>query len=1035
LEPTLNIFRGALVPFSVSAIVIAFVASRLTSLDERLITSGSPDHARLERFAFLIKLAHALPLLIAPAVSAGLLVYFLQDVARVPLSILQTPWTLALLGFIQHVFIAYLLLEHVFRLSTRRLRVRLHLGNLPPEWRMRRAALSFQALAPPLIFIFGLMILLQHAMLAAPTFLTTKNSLIDARTFFERQGPPLIIRLLSALIIAAAVAAVLALMYLVGVALGRLALTITAHPWFAGPTSLTSRFASQPQPNLVTIILSATIQMAVSAAVLYMLGDRLWRDRDQIVFADALHFLRQTLVSPGVRAAFIAVGIVWLLSVWYRSARPVVKHPERLMVISAIIAFTPSSVLASMSLPMLTAKSQGPLLWCLLVSWAAAIAGFMFFHVAAEQPHPELINLRLLRSPYTRFCAGVLLGSFGSLAPSALVVLYILWIEDGLQATIRPQDVTVTSLLYRSTDGRWSATSLLGIVLGFIFWAAALIVTRWLTNRRHRVATWLIDGEVALPRRIGLAVVSLSLVVALPCLGATTSSASIPLRYTARGHVISDTLPSSETLRISEMVVDNDSTVELTVPASVRIITIEKLRYTSAKLPVIRFAGVKDQFLEQLSIRAIQYDSTSREEAVLQLSGLFIDELQITGTVCNGSAGPSTTEPRISVEMSEGASVRRANLTCLRASSIDVAVTPNPREPDLPASVAIVQVSLVSARIHGVAAPAEAQRKPGGTIEVNATMIAAPARGAPQLTIESFEWRGGIITLEPAPEEQFVVVNLSRVDRAGSTNTHLRLSKFPRSELRWEYGQLDGDTTIEAHAFQNLVLDHLSPGAGMNVSRLKVSADSYGGVALANVEVDQLEILAAPKVQSEWTIKTVQGVSVDEKIAIPRDFLESLLKQKLSPLQTRHFVTTLRDYGQYSDDNYALVGLDAVYRRKIIDLNDISPLAASVLDAFTGLGIRLGKPVITWLLYTLVYLVGSMVLIRRHAVKLPAGRLKAWGASLWRVVVAMLAHGNFAFVPNRKVRTGLIISRNVYRFLFVLQLTVLSIYLGQTALD
>lgn len=1035
LEPTLNIFSGALFPFCISSMLIALVAASLSRLDEHLTTAAS-DRSRFASVVYLIKLVHALPLIVAPAVSAGLLVYFLQDFMGLPLSLLQTPWALAFIGFIQHVFIAYLLLEHVFGLSYRRIQAHRHLANLPREWRLRRAALVLYAVAPPLVFVFGLSILLQHAMLAAPTFLTAKDVIVDARIFFERQGPALGVRVVAAICLLFAMALGLILTYLLGTAVSRLFITLSAR--LRLPRALRSPRVAPPalRAPLVIVTISALVETAVAAAVVFMLVDRLWRERQQLVFDEAVGLLKATLLSSGVLAAMTATTIVWVMSVWYRSSKPALYHPHRLMMASAIIAFTPSSVFASIALPVLTVETQAPLLWCLLGIWSASIAAFMFFHTIAESAHPELVNLRLIKASPARFAAGVLLGDFGSLAPSALVVIYILWIEDGIQATIRPQDVTVTSLLYRSPDGRWSPTSLLGIALGFLFWTAALIVVRVLTKHRATMANWIIDSGIPMTRRIVFVVVAILLVCAIPCAAQDTaaSTQSISLRYTARGKVINEQLPAaSDTLRVSDMIVDNDMSVELAVPVNVRIITIERLHYTSAKLPLLRFTGKQDQILEQLSIRSIQYDAMSREEAVLQLSGLFVDDLQVSGGSCNGSGPPNVNEPRLSIEMSENSTVRRAFLTCLYASSIELAVATRRSDPNLAAAITIVQVNLVSAHVRGVTLPGEAQQRPGGTIEINATMLSTPARGTPQVTIESFDWRGGLIALDPAHDEQFVVLNLLRLDRTGPTSTHIGLSKFPRAELRWEYGQLDGDTAVEAGTFQNLVLDHLRRGSGMNLSKLTVSANSYGGVALANVDVDQFEIKASSKGHSEWAIKTVQGVSVDEKIAIPRAFLESVLRQKLSRLQARHFVTTVRDYGQYSDDN-ALVGLDAVYRRKILDLEDISPAAAKVLDTFTGLGIRLSKPVLTWIIYTLAYITLSTIMVRRKASDLPTGLLPAWGKSFGSVLLSMFADAEFN-VESASARTALVIGRNAYRFCFVLQLTILSIYLGQTALD
>jgi hypothetical protein len=961
----------------------------------------------------------------------------MQDMLGLPLSVLQTPWMLALLGFVQHVFIAYLLLEHVFQLSFRHRQAQRHVANMPTAWRFRRAAVFAQAVAPPLSLVLGLMILLQNATLAAPTFLTIDNALIDARSFFERQGPPLLVRVTAATIVAVAGAAALALLYWLGVMVGRLSIKLASHSRFATNVTLPSaRARASHQSYLYVIFASAVVQVVVTLAVLIMLVDRLWRDSGDLSLTASIGLLKATLLSPGVRAAIIAVALVWSVGIWYRSTRPQPQRPDRLMMICAIVAFTPSALLASIALPLLSAATQAALLWSLLVLWTSAIATFMFFHVIAMEPHPILLNLRLLNARPSRYFCGALLSSFGGLAPSALVVAYVLWIEDGLQVTLRPADVTVTSLLYRSMDGRWSPTSLLAIILGFVFWGLVLIVLRAFSSSRSALARLLIDSKPLHLRRVGFVLVGLALALPIPVYGAEMSPAgSIPLRYTARGHVITAILPAVNNLRISEMVVDNDSTVELHVPEVVKNITIERLHFTSATLPVIRFTGKRQQLLEQLAIRHIQFDVTSRDDAVLQLSGLFVDDLQITGDSCNG-AGPNLNVPRISIEMSEEASLRGASLTCLPTSAIDLAVARRPGDPNLLASITIIQSNLVLAHIHGPSATADAGPPPSGTVEINATMSSDASRGDPQLNIDSLDWRGGEITLKPAREQEIVLVSLAHVDRTGPTTTSLRLKDFPRAELRWENGQLDGDTTIEATALDNLVLDHLRRGTGTNLSRLKINANSYNGVALSNLAVDQLEIFAAPRIHSPWLIKTVQSVSVDEHIAIPRDFLESVLKYKVSPLQARHFITTLRDYGQYSDDNhFTIVGLDAVYKRKIIDLQDVSRPAAALLDISTGLGIRLSKPLVTWLAYTFVYLVVSTSLTWKYSRKLPTGHVRRFATSCGHVFVSLVASTSMSDIANRTARTALLACRNIYRFCFVLQLTILSIYLSQTALS
>jgi hypothetical protein len=1020
LQPAANAVVGTLPVFALSGLAAMWCATSVLVLEhseDRAVRGYRDRYGNLIR---ALKVLIAAPLLLGVPLTSGLIVKSLQHGSLVELKWLQNTGSLAGFGFLIFTILAYALLANVFDVRERYLRASRMIQNMSSEPWLRRAAVVAHCMMPAMTMTLAILIVLQNSMYAAPKYVSQPNAMTFLTETLSHLDAPIEYRGAVAVVLVGVVGSFLLLSYFVPLLLGRFGLWCLSR----------YRRGSRRAPNILRVAqdaLSATciptvlamvcfFSMVVLVAIVFV--TRLATGVATNSIAVQVEPALESLAKPGPCAA-LAVGVtIWLLAILRRSRSLRVFDRRGLFGLSATVAFIPPTLYGSLLLPFMTGASRPFLVWGSTILWSAGILVFLSYGIIFERRYSALVNLRFSgRRRWGAFWRAVGVSRLGSLAPLVVITVYLLWVEEGLQLTLNV-DGTFATLLYRGHSGEWSMSLILGVIVCLLGCFLVLSASIMLQPMIWRLA----DGNFVGGKRART--VAMLLLCAPVFSGAASAVEMGDMVIPAGVSTFEVGLPNEATeLQYGEWRIENESLVYVDIPPGLKSLEIDRLSIGTTRPPQIRFrgSGLQMQFFE---IGRVSFSQPTGRPLRLTFDNFRAVEFRIGGSA--REEGWSLGDRRwTELEFDSRSGVANALLRSLTLGRAQLGVATDANDPE-----AIGRIELIGIRASGVSVSGRESIKPQIQISADARMWRDPDRSLPSLNLQGVVWRGGSIRLDPEGGAEKVIVDMADIDfNAGREGAgHLNVAAFPAAEIRWSESEINGSVAVVGARVEELVLHHLKTGNQDFESNLLVAATTFSAVGLLQIDLDNLTIDSSREGGDSWHFRTLRAVHVQDRMAVPKSFLMSAVSHEGNPssLDARSFMTTLQNVGVYTD-NETPVGYDAVYHRNLEALKLLWLPAGVLVDWSTGFGVKLKKPVITWCAYTLAYLVVGSIVLRMRGTH-DGGVLG--GAK--RIIAALVG---WRWSDEDDADRFLAAASTLYRFVFIVQVTAVTVYLGETVLS
>ena len=1011
LHSPANAALGTLRPFLLSGVVAVWSASCVVYLQHLSAGGIAKWLARHPSLFLSFQMLLALPVLSGAPITVGSVLHGLGYFGPVELGTLQNDCSVAITGYVLFTFLAYVLLEFALKYSDSMLRAQGICRNMQGEPWMRRLLIFALTAVPTWSLCLAILLVLQNSMFAATSFLGYRTPMFYLIQSFSHIEGSLFRRAGASFILISFIGIVLVAAYYVPFMVTKLMLVWQSQR--RRGNSMPPRFLAllpkcfQPLAVL-TVAFMACVFLGVLVALVVELGQAF--KAGEIELRGPLN----SMIKPGPCIAMILSGTIWLMAIAYRCYRVNRWKRRWIFNLAVVFAFVPSTLYGSIVLPLLTGHSRFILVIATVSAWAGGLFVFFTYAEVFSRPYMELVNLRLSKRGFRRLPMAVMLSRLGGLLPAAVITAYLLWVEDGLQNTLGV-DGTLSTLLYRGATGEWSRPLLAGVFVCMLIWVCGVLASVGLRkmfigfarNRWGKAST----VAVGMSGLLVLAAASFA------------SAQSLQVDFGSRTLALGG---KSKSLHFDSAVIDNESVVDIVVSSSLRSLVFEKLVVRTARPPQIRVVGAN---LQNFEIKKVEFKSETSRPLLLSFRQSSIGYLRIDGDLPPSNQGVESDSHRVEVEFDSDSHVDEALLRSIRLSSVALRLNRSPGSTGSPHRIELIGVQASKIDIRGPDSmsttafemPGRDQLKPSAVISINASLVETSAAGIPEIELSQLVWLGGSITAAPVMPEKGVIVQFRNVDYEADELGEVNLESFETAEFRWTNGLVNGRVAVRARDLRGLELDHLKKASGGKEADIEVKADEFDSVGLSQLNLSALRIEGGSAGSDDWYFTVLKSIYVDDRISVPRSFLISAAEGEGGgrTVHIRNFMSTLQDFGVYSETD-SPVGLDAVYHRNLAAIRSISAPAAVLLDWFTGLGVALRKPVVAWAIYTFAYVILFCIL---------------WGGRKpIRGLLVALGSPVFGFMISDD-KKGLLMLVTLYRAVFVVQVSAVTIYLGQTVLS
>jgi hypothetical protein len=1020
LQPAANAVLGTLPVFALSGLAAMWFATSVLLLEhsEHRVVRGCRD--RYGGHLWVLKVLLAVPLLLGIPLTSGLIVKSLRYVGLGELRWLQNNLSLAGFGLLTFTILAYALLAHVFDVRERYLRASRIIQNMSREPWLRRAAVMAQSTMPAMTLTLAILVVLQNSMYAAPKYVSQPNAMTYLTETLSRLDAPIFYRGLVAMVLVGVVGSFLLLSYFLPLLLGRSALWVLSRHRGGSrrppPFLRLAKNLSSATCIATVVVMICFFSLAVLVAIIFL--GRLAIGVATKSVAVAVEPALESLVKPGPCAALAAGVAIWLLAILYRSRSLRVSDRRWLFGLSATVAFIPPTLYGSLLLPFMTGATRPFLVWGSTIVWSTGIFVFLTYSIIGDRKYSALVNLRLGRSRrWGRFWKAVGISRLGGLAPLVIVTAYLLWVEEGLQLTLNV-DGTLATLLYRGHTGEWSMSLVAGVIVCLLGWSLI-----WLASITIQPIIWrlaasnLVGGKEA---RAAASLLVCALVFSRAAGAVEMGDMVIPAGVSTFEVGLPNDVPE---LEYGEWRVENESLVYVDIPPGLKSLEIDRLSIGTARPPQIRFRGAGSR-IRLFDVGEISFSQPTGRPLRLTFENFEAQEFRMSGSAKELGRGLESREwTEVGFDSKSG--VANALLRSLTLGLVQLGVVSDAIDPD-----AIGRIELIGIRASRVSLRGRERIKPQIQISADAGMWRDPDRGLPSLHMEGIVWRGGSIRLEPGGGAEKVIIDMVDIGYDGGREGvgQLNIAAFPSAEIRWSESEINGSVAVVGSRVDELVLHHLKTGARDFESRLDVTATDFDAVGLLQINLDSLSIDSSADRENSWHFRTLRAVHVQDRIAVPRSFLVSAVSHEGNPssLDARSFMTTLQNVGVYTD-NERPVGYDAVYHRNLAALKMLWLPAGLLVDWTTGFGVRLKKPFITWCVYSSIYLIAASIVLRMRGTH--DGGVLDGGK---RIIAALIG---WRFPDEDDADRFVAAASTLYRFVFIVQITAITVYLGETVLS
>jgi hypothetical protein len=1061
LQAVLNVLRTTLGPFFVSAILAVLVGVSLASLEFLYPKSRMVD---------LLRYTHLAPFLLAPI----LLVHILASL--IPLSLAQNTAVLAFFGYVFHAFVAYTILSRVFNWSQRLADLEILIYNVGNHFR-DSVALYIGILGSPIAFTTLVLVFLQECMLSTPFLLGKKTLLSLLNTYLQSstgmESVPgdvagaadslrllflLVLLFLSALLPIAYVSLKkFGLMYLKHAATG---LKRTAHP--GAGTSPDREMLLRRRSLVLWMIagLSSTTQLTI---LIFAILGLIRGARERSVSASGslvtFDFIR-TFQSPAMYTGLIAS----LVLVLYLVFGPFAAGTRERNTLSAIdaLAMLPPSLFGTVCLLLLPSRDLSNAADLAHGSWAPAVAnalglggllGYSFLLVRffinptlLRQDLVLLANGKLSRQPPSRIAASMIAGGFGGIGLSLSLAFYFLWIEDGIQISLLSGAQNVAAYVRGLKNSGLSPGTYSGAILGLTVWVAVFgLVSLW-TRKRQRIASALLNSK-----RLQVITCLLFLAYISSPTALLAQACQIGRAVVLQQRPLTLSTPGCETVSIGQLEIpDTRVFAQVLVPRSVRDVKIQKIIFRSTG-NTLQFAPSEPTLIKSLQSFRVDEIVANTAQFVdpvnLRFERLRIEDMELQG---RASAATKAANPladnavNIAIDEKENAAVRRLHLHRILSPEIDISMISESEIIDAPRTNSSKgpSTSKLTSSIHfnGVSSekiqissepkrhcfddscktlPLVTDLELTDVLLIQLDSSRPPDLEIKHLAIGDFkvQVRFDSVTSKPA----VAVRDVSIADTEAAVDV---ISDSPY-DLELDNIQMGGYLKIGGAPIGKLTISsvHRSTSAP---TTLDIRSKAVQTMQVRDTEFDTLNICPQPFAPPPRV--SARGLVVVDSFAVGKAFLDQSTNDGPTLERSRLF-RLLQDKGVYCDAENVAIGLDAVYFRKLTDVEEVNPAVAFVVKWLTGFGIKLQYPLIT-----LALLICSHFLIRAVVFRLSASPAIGIRIAAKEAILGMVGLDPASGLPA-SCKSALIVLLYGYNLVMFVQITLCSIYLSQTTLQ
>ena len=260
-----------------------------------------------------------------------------------------------------------------------------------------------------------------------------------------------------------------------------------------------------------------------------------------------------------------------------------------------------------------------------------------------------------------------------------------------------------------------------------------------------------------------------------------------------------------------------------------------------------------------------------------------------------------------------------------------------------------------------------------------------------------------------------VSIQLNHLDLSADASPISFQSDKCQSDVSLQNITVKGKVALQAHTIHHLILSDIAPGSPGD-SQIEIKGGGFQEMRFNQISIGELAISSDDSLSASLLAVRARDVAVEGTLSVPKDFVQFMGRADMNPIYRNKLFRLLQERGVYAESGKA-VDLDALYLRKRGDLESVSRLAAWIVDWLTGFGIKLYRPLCSFLLILGVQL----------AIRLWFYRIEP----LWKSRLRQTALGRFSGTDPK----GLHFSTSLFDLTYFVQVTMLSIYLSQTTLQ
>lgn len=1046
-----------------ASLLIAWCALSLTELLDK-----ASEHSRQSRsIAHLFAYLTAAPLLIAPSVVSKALTSNSFWFSLIHPKSLQ----IATLGFAFHLFLSTILFSLVFNWPQRRWRFRVYRLNLRSISPLGYYGLFVRDLLSPFIIVVAIDYNWLQAMYSTPLMVSSGRTiglyLIQQLQQLLSNTDRLIVSFAYFMFLAITIGGAAITSRLIG----QLLLGIATRRKRIRSASLNcsrSRPFKTSGGKLCLFTFFAIFGAAIPIAVAVSAITTICAPRKNIPLRDSLSML-QTLWTPGTMASLVSLILIPLLVYFFHKGKRSTESVPVWIYASILVALSPPAIVGAVALTAAYPATQWIIALVALFLMAASTTSFLGQNIIVNDIHSTVLNARLLRCSFWRQVRIFAASDIARLYLIGLVSCYLLWIEDGVQQMLgisTPYPSLSQKLI--SVMGDFTSRQWKGVFVCFLFWIILLTSVYICWRARERILRIAPSKALGASRTGGLAALGIFLyLVCTPRMQATQGPRwdNGKLMHTVirgGGAIIIDVpdLPNQGTALINELYIEAASSVTFLLPPGLHGLKITGLHLDTGQRLTIRFLGGDPNTVQLLADLTIQFSSAPSKSingVSLRFDRLAVGNLRVEGSN-SIPIGQATQGPSTDLMFQSGGvfgTVVIANIA-LDDAAIPLTEWPLARstkgyEQQQPKGVSRVVIENVAFRkisLYGLkSTDTDATQISVNSLYLSAFPVAEPWN-TPEIRLSDISLGSGTLNIaDPRdspilPKNILTVISLNDfsldstslgLGEASSPDLAIDTAASIEPEIRIVQGAFGGILNFKSRGPISSVLlqdiSTVSRGPEFGVVGIK-SMSSIDSVTLYKVQLDQLE-LAAEKRAENSRFEIIGGPLPIYRIIVSPSILKMIYLAALDDPQARTFLGNLRHDGYYSSKgpSFPLIGRDALYLQKKAEMGSENWLVQKLVDHVTGFGVKLERPFWLWIAYSSLFIVIFMnygFVLKRNDKKLRVlGKI--------RFLLSILIFDDLFHAQSTHCRK-LRMLRNTYWSVVALHMTILTLFLAQTAL-